>query len=63
LEAMFRSFIMVYAEGCMAHKFEAAGSNKLVVAVAIRMIKFTGLLIRNLCILRSPGGCYRSLLR
>jgi hypothetical protein len=29
----------------MAHKYEAVASHKLVVAVAIKMVKFTGLLI------------------
>ena len=62
LEAIFRSCVMVYAERCMAHKFETAASYKLVVAVAIKLIQFTGL-IRNTCILRSPGGCYSYLLR
>jgi hypothetical protein len=47
LEAIFLSFIMVYAERCMAHKFEAEAGNKLVVALAIK-ITFNGLLIRNI---------------
>jgi len=46
----------------MAHKFEAGARYKFMVAVAIKIIKFTGL-IRNTCILKSPGGCYSSLLR
>jgi len=51
---------MDYAERCMAHKFEAAAIYKFVVVVI--KIAFTGL-IRNTCILKSPGGCYSSLLR
>jgi len=54
---------MGYAQRCMAHKFQAAASYKLLVSVAIKMTKFTGLPIRNICVLRSPGGCFSSLLR